>query len=260
MKTHLELLKQSNKACQKNFQFKYYTTLSMLAVVVLLACDCVVNKPVQVPIISQLFPKYGNIPASAIIYPIAYYIIDISTEVYGFYLARRIIYTLIACNILFALLTCVCVSFPSPTTWEQQLSYNTVFTPLKTLWIYSTIGLAIGSFINSIIVSKLGVMMHGKRYWIRCLIASATGQLTTCTMSYLLIFWNNYTLREITAFILFGTLYKCTISLLFWGPNCVIAKYIKEKEGLQSIDYNIKYAPIDFRNLNKIFTRSRKLT
>lgn len=260
IQTHLESLKQLNKSCPKALQFKYYTPLSMFAVVVLLACDCLVNKPVQLPIISKLLPEYGNIPASAIIYPIAYYIIDISTEVYGFYLARRIIFTLIMCNILFALLTILCINFPSPPTWKNQLPYNIVFDPLKTLWLYSTAGLAVGSFLNSIVVSKLGVMMHGKRYWIRCLIASFSGQLATCTVSYSLIFWRSHALIEIVGFIFCGTIYKSLISLIFWGPNCVLAKYIKEKEGLHSIDYNVRYKFIDFSNFNKsfkIFTKEK---
>ncbi len=107
---------------------------------------------------------------------------------------------------------------------------------------------------------NLHVCIDGKRYWIRCLLASASGQLATCAVSYSLIFWHSHALMEIVGFIFCGTLYKSLISLIFWGPNCILAKYIKEKEELHLINYNVKYKFIDSSNLNKsfkVFTKAK---
>lgn len=256
MQTYLENLKSSSNIIQQKTTLKHYAFISMVVVLILVACDCLVYKPVKLPFVSNIFPGFGNIAASAIIYPIAYYLIDISTEVYGYELTRKIIHRLIFCNLFFMILTYGVCCLPSPDNWSEQAAFDTIFGRMPTLFLASTLGLTVGAFVNSIVVSKLKILMHGKKYWLRSFISSSFGQLITCIASYIIIFGKFRTPIEIVDLIINSWLYKSAIMLIFWAPNCVIAKWLKKSEGLDHYDFGVKYNIIDFTSFKNKFSKA----
>lgn len=216
-------------------QYKYYLFLSMLACTILLVCDIVVYK------IVSLGP--GLRPASALIYPITYYIGDIIAEVYGYQYARRTIWTMMACHLIFCILLYFSIMLPSPDSWEHQAAYDQVFGNILFTGIGSFVGIPAGYFVNAYLISKFKLRMHGKRFWLRSLVSTAIGQGVMHVITYTAQFLHIYTIAEVAHLIFSAWVFKCVYALVAVIPTTILVYFIKKKEGVDVYDYEVNYNP-----------------
>ncbi len=150
------------------------------------------------------------------------------------------------CQFAFALIVMFFVSLPSPTYWHHQSAYDTVFGGLLRQAIASTSGILVASFANAYIISKFKIIMHGKRFWLRNLIATAIGEGILCIISYHILFLGKYSYLHIFHFIWSAWFYKCLYAAIIVYPVSLLVVYIKRKEGFDLFDYNISYNPFVF--------------
>ncbi len=73
------------------------------------------------------------LPAAMIVFPVSYIIGDVLTEVYGFRIARGVIWLGFGCNVLVALLLWLGGIIPPVVFWEHQGAYNAILGQLP--WI-----------------------------------------------------------------------------------------------------------------------------
>ena len=73
------------------------------------------------------------LPAAMIVFPVSYIIGDVLTEVYGFRIARGVIWLGFGCNLLVALLLWLGGIIPPAAFWENQEAYNAILGQLP--WI-----------------------------------------------------------------------------------------------------------------------------
>ena len=89
-------------------------------VAVLITSNIIAVKPIE--LINLPFEFIGSssvvIPASIIIFPISYIVGDILTEVYGFRIARGVIWLGFGANLLVVIALCSADSFPPPVSGE----------------------------------------------------------------------------------------------------------------------------------------------
>src|SRR5216684_8686481 len=99
--------------------------LSTLFVTVLLTSNLIAVKLVD----------FGPItlPAAVIVFPLSYLFGDVLTEVYGYAIARRVIWLGFACNLVFVLFISVAGALPGAPFWQagDQAAYSRIlgFTP-----------------------------------------------------------------------------------------------------------------------------------
>src|ERR1035437_9420658 len=84
------------------------------------------------------------LPAAVIIFPFSYLFGLILTEVYGFKLARRVIWLGFFCNLLLALLAAIGKLLPSASFWQEQSAYETILGPTSRLLAASFLGYLAG--------------------------------------------------------------------------------------------------------------------
>jgi uncharacterized integral membrane protein (TIGR00697 family) len=91
-------------------------------------------------------------PAGVLIFPIAYILNDVITEVWGFAKARLIIWTGFAVNILAVLFFTVGIVVPGAPFWQNQEAFATILGNTPRIVVASLSAYLIGSFLNAFIL------------------------------------------------------------------------------------------------------------
>jgi len=190
-----------------------------------------------------------------LLFPLAYILGDILTEVYGFKAARRAIWTGFGVLTLSALVFFALRILPPEAVWEAQsghadsavtgtVAYNIILGGISSggIVIASLSAYLIGGFSNSILLSKIKVLMKGRHYWIRSIGSSVAGHLLDS-----FVFISVATIAGVFPAELFATLIltnfilKFIIELLAYPVNYIMVRFLKKKEGIDVYDTGIKY-------------------
>ena len=99
-----------------------------LFVAVLITSNIIAVKPIQLLTLPFEFLGSSSIvlPAAIIIFPISYIIGDVLTEVYGFRIARGVIWLGFGANLLVVIALWLAGIIPGAGFWEDQGAYDTI--------------------------------------------------------------------------------------------------------------------------------------
>jgi uncharacterized PurR-regulated membrane protein YhhQ (DUF165 family) len=109
------------------------------------------------------------------------------------------------------------------------------------VYIAGTIGTICGISINNFLVSKLKIIMNGKRYWLRSVLSTCGGEITYNLVAYPIMFLFYVTSNEYIHIMISATLFKISTTLICWLPECILAQYLKIKENINVFDYDVSY-------------------
>jgi uncharacterized integral membrane protein (TIGR00697 family) len=191
--------------------------------------------------------SFGQVilPAAIIVFPLSYIFGDILTEVYGYRWARRIIWLGFACNLIFVLFAWLGEHLPAAPFWAGQAAYQTILGYTPRLLLASFTGYLLGSFSNSMIMSRMKLATKGRWLWMRTISSTIVGEGLD-TVAFIII-----------AFI--GTpSFSPMLILYHWGAKVLIevlatpltyraVSYLKRKEGIDTYDEKISLNPFSFR-------------
>lgn len=146
---------------------RLYTWLIVLFVSILIISNIASTKIVAVgPVVFD---------AGTILFPFAYIIGDILTEVFGFKRTRRVI-LLGFVSLFIAVTTFSIVQYlPSDPTWPNQAAYESILGFIPRIAIASFIAYLIGETLNSYVLAALKVRYKGRRLWLRLMGSSFVG-------------------------------------------------------------------------------------
>lgn len=113
--------------------------------------------------------------AGTILFPLAYIIDDIITEVYGFRLMRRLIFIGLGTLVITSLTFTAVQALPPATDWPNQEAYETILGQVPRIVAASMIAYFIGELANSYILARLKVKTKGKYLWGRLMGSSVIG-------------------------------------------------------------------------------------
>jgi uncharacterized integral membrane protein (TIGR00697 family) len=178
-----------------------------------------------------------------LLFPFVYVLGDVLTEVYGFKTARRVILIGFAVMVLAALVFFVLGILPPEAGWEAETGGNDAFNAILGGMSYGGIVLAslaaylAGELSNSLILSKLKVIMKGRLLWVRTIGSTLVGELLDSLIFILIasiagvfpweIFWS----LVITNYIL-----KCAIEAIVTPFTYWLSAFLKRKEGIDVYD------------------------
>ncbi len=216
---------------------KYSGMFTMLAMM-FVACMIVSNL-----LAGKIWNVWGdiNIPASAILFPVAYILADVFTEVYGFKKARFVIWTGFACNFLAVFGYVITVVLPYPKYWLFQDAFAIVFGMAPRFLVASFAGYLFGEFSNSIILSKLKVKTEGKNLWLRLMGSTVVGEaidtVIFAAVSYALVIpWS-----QIFKIMIFQYLFKVCFEAVLMPLTYWVTGALKKREGIDTFDTDVRY-------------------
>jgi hypothetical protein len=183
------------------------------------------------------------ITAGALLSPLWYFTADIITEVYGYNITRKVIWSELFLEFIFVSLGFFFIMLPSPEYWSLDSAYKSIFSNLPRVMVGSIVGTLAGSFINSYLISKWKILLKGKSFWLRSLGANAIGQLFLSASTSIIDLGGAIPLTEIVKEIFTAFPLKLASLSLLIIPTAIITEVLKRVEKYDKYDTDIDYNP-----------------
>jgi len=238
---------------EKNASYRYFDVIMAFFVTVLVLS----NIASSAKIVDLGFSLAGvrlAFDGGTLLFPLAYVLADILTEVYGFKASRRVIWTGFAVLAFSALVFFVLQALPAESSWDAQdglvtgsVAYGIILGGMSSggIVLASLAGYLVGEFFNSVLLSKIKVIMQGRFLWFRAVTSSLVGELLDSVVFVSIacftgVFgWDLFITLALTNYIL-----KCLIEALVLPVTYTVTRQLKKREGVDVYDVGIKYRPI----------------
>ena len=185
-----------------------------------------------------------------LLFPLAYIAGDVLTEVYGFNAARRAIWIGFTALALSAVIFFILYILPPDAYWEAEagsVAYNSILGGMSSggIVLASLSAYLVGGFSNSILLSKVKVLMKGRFYWIRSIVSSIAGHLfDTFIFITVASLAGIFPWELFASLVLTNVLLKLSIEILVYPVNYGTVCFLKKKEGIDVYDVGVKYRPV----------------
>ena len=115
------------------------------------------------------------LPSAIIIFPVTYIIGDILTEVYGYKVARKVIWFGFVCN-LFAVVSIWIAGMLDPVSQDLGEAYQLVLGSTYRILLASFLAYLAGELLNAFVLAKLKSLTEGRWLWLRTISSTIFGQ------------------------------------------------------------------------------------
>jgi uncharacterized integral membrane protein (TIGR00697 family) len=181
------------------------------------------------------------LPAAIFVFPISYIFGDVLTEVYGYRVARRVIWLGFICNLIFVFFAWIGQILPPAPFWQGQEAYKSILGYTPRLLGASFCGYLAGEFANSFVLSKMKILTQGRWLWSRTIGSTIVGEGLDTAIFITLAFIG--TPSFVSIIILYHWLSKTAIEAIATPATYAIVNWLKRAEGIDSYDYETKYNP-----------------
>jgi uncharacterized integral membrane protein (TIGR00697 family) len=179
--------------------------------------------------------------AGIFIFPVSYIFGDVLTEVYGYRVARRVIWLGFACNLVFVFFAWVGKVLPPAPAWQGQEAYWSVLGFTPRLLGASICGYLVGEFSNSFVMARMKIITRGRWLWTRTISSTIVGEgLDTAVFATLATVGTPFFSTVVMLSQWFG---KVVIEVIATPATYAIVGWLKEKEGIDTYDYQTSYNP-----------------
>lgn len=183
------------------------------------------------------------ISASGLIYPLTFFITDSIAEVYGYSIARKVIWMGLFCELVFAVIIEILIRLPFGSTVGNGDAFLIVFGPLLQFVLSCIVGDLFGIFLNVYCLSKWKVMLKGKLFGVRSIFSTCFGELS---MTFICIFlgfsgYNNLATNFKVAITTY--LFLVAYAMILVWPTWFFTSILKRVEKLDVYDINTNFNP-----------------
>ena len=215
-----------------------FVVLAALFVTVLIASNVIAGKLIQV---------WGHpLFAAIVVFPVAYILGDILTEVYGFRFARRVIWLGFLCNAVAVLGFWLGGLLPPASFWKGQEAYQAILGHTPRLLAASFAAYLVGEFSNSIVLSRMKVATRGRWLWTRTIGSTIVGEGVDS-----LVFATGAVAGTIPNHLLLDLLLTQWIAKVLYEAAATpftyaVVAWVKRHEGIDTYDSQVSLNPLAF--------------
>lgn len=168
----------------------------------------------------------------AFLFPFAYILGDVISEVYGFRSARRAIFMGFAMSVLAAVTFVVVQAAPAADFYTNQDAFESVLGFVPQIVLASMVGYVSGQLLNSFVLVRMKARTAEPRLWARLAGSTGVGELADtflfCAIAASAIgittmgqFWNYFVV---------GFVYKCLVELVVMPVTMLVIRWLKTRE------------------------------
>jgi len=217
-----------------------------------LACFFVTCLLISNIIAGKLIQVFGLVlPAAVILFPVAYILGDVLTEVYGFRRSRLVIWVGFAANAFMAIVFLMTLSLPYPEFWGNQEAFAAVLGFTPRLVVASLIGYFVGEFTNSMVMSRMKLLTKGRWLWTRTIGSTMVGEGIDTVLFISIAFAGSLPANGLIAMIITQYLWKLGYEVAATPLTYRLVNWVKQKEGLDTFDYGVNYNPFNLEVENE---------
>lgn len=166
------------------------------------------------------------------LFPLAYIIGDVLSEVYGFRAARRAIITGFVTAALAALTFWVIVALPPADFYANQDALASVLMPVPLIVLASLLGFLTGQTLNSWVLVRMKGRTRERHLWARLMGSTGVGEfadtLIFCSIAASVI--GITTAGDFINYVLVGFLYKAAVEFLLLPVTTMVIRWVKKRE------------------------------
>jgi queuosine precursor transporter len=200
-----------------------------------------------IPTAGKLIDVMG-IPLSISIYyfPFVYIIGDILTEVYGYAIARRVLWYCIFAQLLVIAIFEFVILYPPSAVMTNNQSYVDVLSVAPRLVLFGTLAMFAGDIANNYVLAKMKVWTNGRFISVRFVTSTLCGQMVNTAVFYIFGLWGIIPTRVLSESILVASLTKVSVELLLLPVTLKVSLSLKKIENIDYFDKGTNFNPLKF--------------
>ncbi|NND65713.1 MAG: queuosine precursor transporter [Gammaproteobacteria bacterium] len=185
---------------------------------------------------------------SVLYFPITYILADIITEVYGYKIARQILWMSIICSAVAGTVYQLAAYYPPAFPFEGGGDpYNTVFAVVLRVMVAGWIAVFAGDISNNYVLAKLKVATKGAHFWLRAIASTFVGQFVNTVIFYIIALYGILPNKILLVAIISGWLMKVGVEVILLPVTYKVVAYLKRVEGVDTYDFDTDFNPFLFK-------------
>ena len=200
-----------------------------------------------IPTAGKLIDVMG-IPLSISIYyfPFVYIFADILTEVYGYAVARRVLWYCIFAQLLVIAIFEFVIFYPPSAVMTNNQSYVDVLSAAPRLVLFGTLAMFAGDIANNYVLAKMKVWTNGRHISARFVTSTLCGQMVNTAVFYIFGLWRMIPTHVLTKSIVVASLTKVSVELLLLPVTLKVSSWLKRIENVDYFDKETDFNPLKF--------------
>jgi queuosine precursor transporter len=200
-----------------------------------------------IPTAGKLIDVMG-VPLSISIYyfPFVYIFADILTEVYGYAVARRVLWYCISAQLLTIVVFEFVISYPPSAVMTNNQSYVDVLSAAPRLVLFGTLAMFAGDIANNYVLAKMKVCTNGRYISARFLTSTLCGQVVNTAVFYIFGLWGMIPARQLTKSIFVASLTKVSVEFILLPVTLKMSSWLKRVENVDYFDKATDFNPLKF--------------
>lgn len=217
----------------KQHQYSLYDIFTVLFVTTLLVSNIVSVKIVSV--------GWLTFDAGTVLFPLAYIVGDIITEVYGYRRTRRLIYNGVAALALMTLTFWVVQLLPADGSWTGQAAFESTLGVVWRLAIGSVTALFVGEIMNAYVMGRMKVASRGRGLWWRMVSSSLAGNALDTVIFSTIAFAGTIPMTSFWQLIVTVFLIKMAVEIMVSPLTMHLIARVKKREKMDTFEQPAKY-------------------
>jgi queuosine precursor transporter len=200
-----------------------------------------------IPTAGKLIDVMG-IPISISIYyfPFVYIFADIMTEVYGYAVARRVLWYCIFAQVSVIAIFEFVIFYPPSAVMTNNQSYVDVLSAAPRLVLFGTFAMFAGDIANNYVLAKMKVWTSGRYISARFVTSTLCGQIVNTAVFYIFGLWGLIPTRLLAESIVLASFTKVSVELLLLPVTLKVSLWLKRIESVDYFDKGTNFNPLKF--------------
>ena len=190
-----------------------------------------------------------SVPAAIVIFPLAYLFGDVLTEVWGYRVARMVIWTGFLANVVVVLFIAAAIAIPADPHYTDQAAYARILGSTPRLVAASLVAYLLGEFLNAFVLARLKVATRGRWLWTRTIGSTLIGQGVDSVVFISLAFAGIQPWSVLIIIIRDVWVVKVLYEVIATPITYALVTALKRIEGVDTFDPDTKFAPIPLASL-----------
>lgn len=183
------------------------------------------------------------LPAAVVVFPLSYILGDILTEVYGYALARRIIWAGFLANGVAVGAIAAAQGLPSAPFWDNQAAYEAILGQTWRIVLASFTAYLAGEFSNAMVLSRMKLLTRGRLLWTRTIGSTVVGQGLDSAIFISIAFAGQPGI-ELWPLIWKQWTFKVAFEALATPFTYLVVNALKRAEGVDAFDEGVRLNPV----------------
>ncbi|GAB7231350.1 queuosine precursor transporter [Facklamia hominis] len=156
-----------------------------------------------------------SVTTGILVSPIAFIIQDLTTEVFGFRITKRMILTGFVILIVASLVYQLAILIPPSNFWSNQAAFASILSTTLRISLASLTAYLIGSLVNAKIMDQLK-QSYPDSLFFRAITSTIFGQLLDNLLFAFLAFWGVLPLSALISMVIGGTLFETIYEIVLY--------------------------------------------